>query len=120
MLVPHMVMMILVIMLMHFTASRKHRCPLCERELGNDGKFLVYFTDEVYSVSLFSAGFIFSKKMAVTAGLIAFIFLVTTIRVSRMERDAWVTTTWPQYLQECSSQPESCFGRYRGKAFRNW
>lgn len=115
-----MAMMILVIMLMQFTASRKHRCPLCERELGNDGKFLVYFTDEVYSVSLLSAGFIFSKKMAVTAGLIAFIFIVTTVRVSRLERDAWVTTTWPEYLGECSSQPESCFGRYRGKVFRNW
>jgi hypothetical protein len=43
--VPHMAMMLLVIMLMHFTASRKHRCPLCERELGHDGKFLLYFTD---------------------------------------------------------------------------
>jgi hypothetical protein len=119
--VPHLAMMLLVIVLMHFTASRKHRCPLCERELGNDGKFLLYFTDEVYSLSLFSAGFLFTKKMAVTAALIAFILLVMSIRVSQMERERWVDTTWPQYVEECSGgDPDACLRRYRGKEFRNW
>lgn len=107
--VPHLAMMLLVITLMHFTASRKHRCPLCERELGNDGKFLVYFTDEVYSLSLFSAGFIFTKKMAITGGLLLFISIVLTIRVARLESDKLVDTTWPQYVEECAkSDPNLC------------
>jgi len=37
--------------------------------------------------------------MAVTAALLAFVFLVMTVRVAKMERDAWVTTTWSEYLQ---------------------
>jgi hypothetical protein len=93
--VPHLAMMLLVIMLMQFTAARKHRCPLCERELGHDGKFLLYFTDEVYSLTLFSAGFIFTKKMVVTGVLILFAMTILSLRVSQMENERWVPTTWP-------------------------
>ena len=44
-LVPNFMMMLISLMLLQFVASRKHRCPLCERELCSDGRFLVYFTD---------------------------------------------------------------------------
>lgn len=119
--VPHLSMMVLAILLMHFTASRKHRCPLCERELGHDGKFLMYFTDEVYSLSLFSAGFIFTKKTLATALMLAFICLIMTARVAQMNRDKWVLTTWQQYREECTAaQPSHCLEKYRGKEFRNW
>lgn len=43
--VPNFIMMMLIIMMLQFASSRKHRCPLCERELGSDGRFLIYFTD---------------------------------------------------------------------------
>lgn len=114
--VPHLAMMMLVMLLMHFTASRKHRCPLCERELGSDGKFLLYFTDEVYSLSFFSAGFIFTKKMLVTGALLLFMVLVLSIRVAQMDRQKTVRTTWPEYVAECSSaNPNVCLEKYRGK-----
>ena len=75
-------MMLLILTIMQLTASRKHRCPLCERELGSDGKFLVYFTDEVYSWSFMSAGFISTKKNLMTFGLIAFAISVIVLRAS--------------------------------------
>lgn len=84
--VPHLTMMLVIIFLLHFTASRKHRCPLCERELGSNGKFLMYLTDEVYSISIFSAGFIFTKKMVVTVLLLGFTFFVLTLRVANLNR----------------------------------
>ncbi len=120
--VPHLLMMLLVMTLMHFTASRKHRCPLCERELGHDGKFLMVFTDEVYSLSLFSAGLIFTKKMLITAALLAFIVFVLSIRVGQIYREREVGTTWPEYMQECGSgnNTNECLNKYRGKLFSNW
>jgi hypothetical protein len=75
-------MMLLIITLIQLTASRKHRCPLCERELGSDGKFLLFFTDEVYSWSFLSAGFISTKKNLMTFGLIAFAVIVIGFRAS--------------------------------------
>jgi len=84
--VPNFIMILLVVALLQFTASRKHRCPLCERELGSDGIFLLYFTDEVISFSIFSAGFIFTKKLLITCLLIAFTLGVLSIRVATMNR----------------------------------
>lgn len=80
--VPNFIMILLVVALLQLTASRKHRCPLCERELGSDGIFLLYFTDEVISFTIFSAGFIFTKKLLVTCLLIVFTVLVLSIRLS--------------------------------------
>jgi hypothetical protein len=57
----------------------------------------MYFTDEVYSLSLLSAGFIFTKKMLFTAVLLIFIIFVMSIRVAQLNNDKWVTTTWPEY-----------------------
>ena len=80
-------MLMIVIMMLQFASGRKHRCPLCERELGSDGKFLIYFTDEVYSLSLLSIGMnvgkigvIFTKKTLVTILLIVFGLSVIGVR----------------------------------------
>jgi hypothetical protein len=45
-------MLIFTLVILQVTATRKHRCPMCERELGSDGKFLVFFKDEVYSFAI--------------------------------------------------------------------
>jgi len=95
--------MLLVVMLLQFASSRKHRCPLCERELGSDGKFLIYFTDEVYSFSLFSAGFIFTKKMMTTALLLLFAISLITLRSYYEDTNKFIATTWNEYLTECGS-----------------
>jgi hypothetical protein len=76
----------------------------------------MYFTDEVYSLSIFSAGFIFTKKMLFTALLLLFIFLVMSIRFVRIENEKWVATTWTEYLSECGNgNPNDCLKNYRGK-----
>jgi hypothetical protein len=58
--------------------------------------------------------------MAVTAALLAFIAIVLTIRVTQLEKETWVQTTWPEYVEECGTQPDSCFRKYRQKAFKGW
>jgi hypothetical protein len=116
--VPNLVMMLLIVILLQFASSRKHRCPLCERELGSDGKFLLYFTDEVYSMSFLSAGLIFTKKTAATITIVLIAISIVTVR-SRMDSEAkLIATSWTEYLQECGeSDPVVCLNKYRGKEF---
>jgi hypothetical protein len=119
--VPNFLMMMLIIMLLQFASSRKHRCPLCERELGSDGKFLIYFTDEVYSFSFLSAGLIFTKKTLATLLLILFAASVISLRSYYENTHKFIATTWSEYLQECgTNEPTLCLNKYRAKEFKDW
>lgn len=69
------VMIIVIVAILQLTTTRKHRCSVCERELGSDGKYLLVFTDEVYSFSLGETGVLLSKKILMTGGL----FLTTVV-----------------------------------------
>lgn len=49
---PNAIMIVVVMIVMQLTATKRHRCGLCERELGTDGKFLGLFHDQVYSFNI--------------------------------------------------------------------
>jgi len=77
---------------------------------------LLYFQDEVISFSLFSAGFIFTKKMLFTGLMIAFTIGILSLRVAYANEQKWVTTTWSEYVSECSSgNPSICLNKYKTK-----
>lgn len=92
--VPGLIMMGLVILLMQMTANKKHRCPLCERELGHDGKFLIYFQDEVYSLAIFSSGLIVTKKILISGVLMILAIIIFSVKLSSVESEKWVDVTW--------------------------
>ena len=98
---PNAVMIVVVVVVLQLTATKKHRCALCERELGTDGKFLILFTDEVYSFSLGETGVLISKKILVTAGLFCSIFAILALKGNQSKDLNWSTATWDAYRTEC-------------------
>ena len=89
MVLPHFLTIFLVIVVLQITATRKHRCPLCERELGTDGKFLVFFRDEVYSFAIGNLlliigtnGLIVSKKILVSIGIGILVLVILTVKMN--------------------------------------
>lgn len=93
-LIPNAIMIVIVVVALQLTASKKHRCSLCERELGSDGKFLLIFSDEVYSFSLGENGVLVSKKMMISFGLIVFAIVSLWIRNNIEEMHDWTNITW--------------------------
>jgi hypothetical protein len=51
------------------TSVKKHRCSICQFELGTDGKFMVCLKDQVYSFNIGRSGVILTKKILVSIGL---------------------------------------------------
>lgn len=89
--------------------------------MGSDGKFLLFFTDSVYSYSFFSSGLIFTKKTVVTVLLIAFATTVISIRSYYENSNKFIATTWAEYHQECGeNEPVLCLSKYKEKEFKNW
>ena len=89
MVLPHFLTIVLVIIVLQITATRKHRCPLCERELGTDGKFLVFFHDEVYSFTLGKLitylgtnGLIVSKKILASIAIGILVLIILTVKMN--------------------------------------
>jgi uncharacterized membrane protein len=81
-LLPNAIMIVVVLVVLQLTATRKHRCPLCERELGSDGKFLLIFQDEAYSFALGETGILLSKKILMTLSLFVVTFLILILRAN--------------------------------------
>lgn len=72
-------------------------------------------------MTLFSAGFIFTKKAAVTVGLILFAGSLIALRGTYEESNRAVATTWGDYLVECGeNEPVHCLKKYKNKEFKNW
>lgn len=80
MLLPHVLNIIAVVFAFQLTSVCKHRCPLCERELGSDGRFLHYLTDSVYSFNLGRNGVIVTKKIIVNVMLTALVIGLMFVR----------------------------------------
>ena len=91
-------MIIIVIFILQLTATKKHRCSLCEREIGSDGKFLIIFSDEVYSFSLGESGILISKKILMTGGLFLLMIIIFSIRATISPEIVWSDITWARLI----------------------
>jgi hypothetical protein len=59
---------------------------------------LVFFEDEVYSLSLGSNGLIITKKILFGIGLLGLVMLVLMVKVSNAYADVqWTDLTWEQF-----------------------
>lgn len=115
-------MIVAIVLVLQTTATRKHRCSLCERELGNDGKFLVVLKDEVYSFKLGDSGVLISKKILCTIAIFALMFLVIFARAKIGNAVDWTDLTWNQLIQQCpkSSESPTCNNANLEKTVKNW
>lgn len=94
---PNAFMIILVILVIQITATQKHRCPLCERELGSNGKFLKIFKDEIYSLSFHDNGILISKKIIYSGVIFIGTLFVLFIRAKYFpDLPEFTEITWPQ------------------------
>ena len=115
-------MIIVVIVALQITATRKHRCSLCEREIGSDGKFLICFKDEVYSFSLGESGVLISKKILMTGGLFAFMLLILLARSHYQSELTWSNMTWQDLMDNCPKNGANPGCKYEndGISILNW
>jgi hypothetical protein len=129
MLLPAIVNILALVLAFHLTSITKHRCSMCERELGSDGKFLHYLFDEVYSFSIGRTGIILSKKILVNLTLTAFLILVVFLKGrDRFAGHTYIDTKWEGFVQQCSRKAiqenrdiyASCHDNFEGKTVRNW
>lgn len=121
-LLPNAIMIVVTVVTLQVTATRKHRCSLCERELGTDGKFLIFFTDDVYSFSVGETGILVSKKIFVTIGLFLTMFLVISVRASLSEDLVWTEVSWNDFRTRCPNDAlnPACLTENEGKTVQNW
>lgn len=120
-LLPNAVTIVLVVLILQTTATKKHRCSLCERELGNDGKFLVLFKDEVYSFRLGENGILISKKILVTLAIFGVMFAIVLLRAKIGNATDWTDLTWNQLLEQCpKSNATPCNHMNMDKTVKNW
>lgn len=121
-LLPNAIMIVVVIVALQLTATRKHRCSLCEREIGSDGKFLICFQDEVYSFSLGESGVLVSKKILMTGGLFAFMLLILLLRSHYQSEVMWSNLTWKELVEKCPKSPANPACKYEndGVSIMNW
>ena len=98
---PNAIMIVVVIVILQITATKKHRCSLCEREIGSNGKFLIVFTDEVYSFSLGESGILISKKILMTGGFFLLILLIITIKSNIEPEVVWTNMNWKELVAKC-------------------
>jgi hypothetical protein len=93
------------VLVFQFTSVTKHRCSMCEKELGSDGKFLHYLIDEVYSFNIGRTGIILSKKILANLILTAFLILIVGLKSrDRFAGHTYIDTTWEGFIQQCSNK----------------
>jgi hypothetical protein len=129
MLLPAIVNILAVVLAFQFTSVTKHRCSMCEKELGSDGKFLHYLVDEVYSFSIGRTGIILSKKILANLTLTAFLILIVVLKSrNKFAGHTYIDTTWEGFMQHCSKKSiqdasdayVDCRHNFEGKTVKNW
>ena len=119
---PGFAILIIVVVLLQLTATKKHKCPSCEKEVGTDGKFLYFFVDELYSLNLGFSGLIISKKLLVSIFSVIVIFGIISLRVHYHNQVEWTSITWRQFKEECPVDKinSQCIEKYEDKSAKNW
>lgn len=92
-------------MMFAFVAAsvKKHRCSVCQFELGTDGKFLMCLQDDVYSFNAGKSGIIITKKILVSIGLTGLVFLCLLYfgLSSSSHHLNFTETRWEDFVKEC-------------------
>jgi hypothetical protein len=119
--VPNAIMISVIVMVLQLTATLQHRCSVCEKELGTDGKYLLCFTDRVYSFSFRETGILVSKKILMTVGLFLLFVSIVVLKAKVHPSIEWTPLTWPTLTQVCPTNAGTdCMREYLGKTVINW